>query len=111
MKSSDLSLFDAFPPVTDNIGFVQGNIDEIIALCDGWLIPQRRPPAERFCSRIEDAIERMFPTNLDRLLFVQCKSGWTALFHDLHETTDSKIGYITSRLKRRGLLATYIEDH
>ena len=110
MNTSDYPLLDAYPPVTHYIGFVKANLDTIVEFCDDWLVPYGIPPAERFRAPVQEAIRRFAPSDKEQKLFIQCRSGWTALFRNIDDVPEGPIRNITSKLKLRGVVATYVPD-
>ncbi|MCA9075680.1 MAG: hypothetical protein KDA93_11650 [Planctomycetaceae bacterium] len=102
-------LLDAYPPVTNNIGFINAGIKKVVRACNKWLLPQggySKP--EWFRAGIDEAIERLFPLTHWQILFVECQRNWTAVFRDIDDVPEGPVAVVTERLKCRGVISTFV---
>jgi hypothetical protein len=99
-----------FLPVTKRVGFLEAPFDSLVDVIATWFSKVRTPTAtDRFEAGLPEALMRLEPLNIPKILLVGTKSSWVAVFHP-SASPDSTVHYMATTLPSRGVVVDCVED-
>lgn len=101
-------ILNAWPPITNSIGFVSSPFENVVTYCDRWLTHQGYAMGERITAKIEDAIAPLKQLTKWQILVVQCQNGWTSIWKDADNECEGTVSLLAEDLDCLGVVATCI---
>lgn len=103
-------LDNKYSPSTNSFGFLEAPLEEVAPKSREWLFSLGWKVVRDFKANLDEALAGFEPLNLSKVLLLNTRSTWTALFVPRNDKPQSEVRTLSKRLSCRGLIVSYRDN-